>query len=294
MRYEAMLPFKFRMRNCQQGSEASISLKISRAGIVALPLGRDYGSIFCHGTHHMKTLDLQGNLLNLYVALAMGGFDESSGSWAPFDYWEGTIRYRDQEFSPLTDIATIWPEVLRLRLSTHCDDDGLWSISLPGQSPSAIGAADQPAGESQAFRVADPIHGYCLAIVWNQFGPEVPDVFESSWAGCVPLEHYNVPLDTSVDFDGVVKPLQVQKAAEILRTSPLDASQAGPLMQAAFFLGVQVVQIKPQEPGHRWSIQVGNRADSQILASALTAAGIAAEAASHHAFHAVYFEYGQD
>ncbi|MDF5940431.1 hypothetical protein P4198_00870 [Pseudomonas aeruginosa] len=49
----------------------------------------------------MKTLDLQGNLLNLYVALAMGGFDESSGSWAPFDYWEGTIRYRNQEFSPL-------------------------------------------------------------------------------------------------------------------------------------------------------------------------------------------------
>lgn len=46
----------------------------------------------------MKTLDLQGNLLNLYVALAMGGFDESSGSWAPFDYWEGTIRYRDEEF----------------------------------------------------------------------------------------------------------------------------------------------------------------------------------------------------
>lgn len=261
---------------------------------MALPQGRDYGSIFCHGTHHMKTLDLQGNLLNLYVALAMGGFDESSGSWAPFDYWEGTIRYRDQEFSPLTDIATIWPEVLRLRLSTHCDHDGLWSITLPGQSPSAIGAADQPAGEPQAFRVADPIHGYCLAIVWNQFGPEVPDVFESSWAGCVPLEHYNVPLDTSVDFDGVVQPLQVQKAAEILRTSPLDASQAGPLMQAAFFLGVQVVQIKPQEPGRRWSIQVGNRADSQILASALTAAGIAAEAASHHAFHAVYFEYGQD
>lgn len=83
----------------------------------------------------MKTLDLQGNLLNLYVALAMGGFDESSGSWAPFDYWEGTIRYRDEEFSPLTDIATIWPEVLRLRLSTHCDDDGLWTISLPGQPP---------------------------------------------------------------------------------------------------------------------------------------------------------------
>ncbi|WP_347784279.1 hypothetical protein [Pseudomonas kurunegalensis] len=30
----------------------------------------------------MKTLDLQGNLFNLNVALAMGGFDESSGSWA--------------------------------------------------------------------------------------------------------------------------------------------------------------------------------------------------------------------
>ncbi|MNF07044.1 hypothetical protein D3C80_2071300 [compost metagenome] len=86
----------------------------------------------------------------------------------------------------------------------------------------------------------------------------------------------------------------MQKAAEMLRTSPPEASQTGPLIQAAHVLGVQIVQIKPQEPGRRWSIQVGNRADSQILASALTAAGIAAEAASHHSFHAVYFEYGQD
>lgn len=170
---------------------------------MALPLGRDYGSIFCHGTHHMKTLDLQGNLLNLYVALAMGGFDESSGSWAPFDYWEGTIRYRDQEFSPLTDIATIWPEVLRLRLSTHCDHDGLWSISLPGQSPSAIGAADQPAGESQAFRVADPIHGYCLAIVCipvmlptgsSDCDPPVLEVLPSHSSGCDPLRRRSCPI----------------------------------------------------------------------------------------------------
>ncbi len=100
MRYEAMLPFKFRMQKLPiglRGLNFTPNIKSRDSGT---PLGRDYGSIFCHGTHHMKTLDLQGNLLNLYVALAMGGFDESSGSWAPFDYWEGTIRYRDQEFSP--------------------------------------------------------------------------------------------------------------------------------------------------------------------------------------------------
>lgn len=162
LRYEAMLPFKFRMRNCQQGSEASISLQISRAGIVALPLGRDYGSIFCHGTHHMKTLDLQGNLLNLYVALAMGGFDESSGSWAPFDYWEGTIRYRNQEFSPLPRsgllinrpvnpklsasqtlfTVTDWPSFgissvprFRTYLSRHGQAVSLWSTTMFRSTP---------------------------------------------------------------------------------------------------------------------------------------------------------------
>ncbi|HHH9443035.1 TPA: hypothetical protein ACP32N_005023 [Pseudomonas aeruginosa] len=234
----------------------------------------------------MKTLALQGNLLNFYVALALGNFTEDP-DWAPFDFWEGNIRYRGNEFSPLTDIEMIWPQVIRLRLTTHDAGNGYWAVTLPRKS-----AVTQAFAESvetfPTFCVADPLHGYCLAVVWSVFGSEVPDTYESTWAGSVPLEPYNVPLDTQVDYEGVVKPLQAQQAAKLI-TKPADTPDFQACIQrAAKVLGVKVIEVKGQTTDKRASVRVSCRADAIAMANALTIAGYGAEAAAHRDYHGVF------
>ncbi|MBM3105533.1 hypothetical protein IIE18_10315 [Pseudomonas sp. V1] len=202
----------------------------------------------------MKTLDLQGNLLNFYVAMALGNFTEGP-DWAPFDFWEGSILYRGKEFSPLTEILDIWPEVLRLRLTSQDAGNGYWLVTLPKKS--AIRQAFGGTVETYpTFCVAEPLQGYCLAVVWSVFDSEVPDVFQSNWAGSVPLELYNVPFNTPVDYDGAVKTHQLNHAAKEL-TMPADSSEFQQCIQrASEVLGIKVLEVKPQTIAKRASIRL--------------------------------------
>lgn len=233
----------------------------------------------------MKTLALHGNLLNFYVALALGNFTEDP-DWAPFDFWEGDIRYRGKSFSPLTQINDIWPEVLRLRLSTQDAGNGYWLVTLPRKSALRQAFSDTVV-TYPTFCVADPLQGYCLAVVWSVFGEDVPDIFESSWAGHVPLDFYNVPFDTPVDFDGAVKEHQIARAAKLL-TKPADSPDFGFCIKAACkVVGVTVQEVREQTAIKRAAIRVNTPSSASTLAKALLVAGYKAETSAHNGIYEV-------
>ncbi|GLE85453.1 hypothetical protein VNPA120661_57790 [Pseudomonas aeruginosa] len=131
----------------------------------------------------MNTLELEGNLLNMFVALALGGV-EGENLFVPFDAWDCGIVYGGDTFSPHHDVAAIWPEVMRLRISTTDTGDGRWVVAMP----------TPPAGQSLPFPpylCTNPLDGYRYAIVWSVFGSEVPDTYESVHFGLVNLVPYN-------------------------------------------------------------------------------------------------------
>lgn len=78
----------------------------------------------------MNTLELRGDLLNLFVALAMGGV-EGQDIRAPFDEWDCGIIYKGNIFSPEKDVSLVWPTVMKLRISTTDVGDGRWKVTMP-------------------------------------------------------------------------------------------------------------------------------------------------------------------
>ncbi|MBB3105251.1 hypothetical protein [Azomonas macrocytogenes] len=145
----------------------------------------------------MKTLALQGNLLNLFVALAMGG-KEGEDLRVPFDEWDCGVVYEGDYFNPQRNVADIWSAVIRLRLSTQDAGNGHWIVTLPQKM------LDSEVVAFPTFCCADPLKGYCLALVWSVFGSEMPDEIESERFGQVPLAQYNVDFDEPVDYPAAV------------------------------------------------------------------------------------------
>lgn len=134
----------------------------------------------------MKTITLNGNLLNLYVALALGG-KEGVDLRVPFDAWDCGIVYKGNLFEPEKCISlgweSIWPAVLRLKIGCVPDLNDLWLATMPDSS-------DSNAVSFPPLFCLTPIDGYRIAIVWSVFGPEVPDTFESFLFGTVDLLQY--------------------------------------------------------------------------------------------------------
>ncbi|HDS1721742.1 hypothetical protein NPS53_09530 [Pseudomonas putida] len=135
----------------------------------------------------MNTLDLKGDLLNLFVALALGGV-EGQDVRAPFDEWGCGIVYKGAIFSPVTDIGAVWSEVLRLRISTTDAGEGRWLITSP--APIEGNAAPLP-----PINCTNPLAGYCYAIVWSAFGSTVPDMLATRLFGVVDLEQFNLDFE---------------------------------------------------------------------------------------------------
>lgn len=131
----------------------------------------------------MKTMDLKGNLLNMFVGLAMGG-TEGEDLFAPFDDWNAGILYRGNHFTPETNISAIWSTVIELRISTTDAGDGRWMVSMPAP-------ADSKSVPFPPYYCSNPLDGYRLAIAWSFFGPNVPDTFESEVFGQVALSLFN-------------------------------------------------------------------------------------------------------
>ena len=132
----------------------------------------------------MNTLELRGDLLNLFVALAMGGV-EGQDLRVPFDEWGCGIVYKGGIFSPEKDVSLVWPTVMKLRISTTDVGDGRWKVSMP----------DEAAPESHPFPpiyCTNPLSAYRHAIVWSVFGPKVPDTLDTKLFGVVNLEGYNL------------------------------------------------------------------------------------------------------
>lgn len=131
----------------------------------------------------MKTLELKGNLLNLFVALAMGGV-EGQDLLVPFDAWECGIGFRGNDFHPERDVAAVWPELLMLRIGSVDAGDDRWLVSMPDS------AHDQDEPFPPCI-CANPLDGIRLAVVWSVYGPEVTDTFDSELFGTVELAAYN-------------------------------------------------------------------------------------------------------
>jgi len=131
----------------------------------------------------MKTTELKSNLLNMYVAIALGGI-EGKDLFIPFDAWDCGIKYQGDVFDPAERIDLIWPTVKALKIGCVYDGEGLWLVSM----------AETTAGQAEPFlplQCTDPADGYRIAIVWSVFGSEVPNTFESSLFGTVDLTEYN-------------------------------------------------------------------------------------------------------
>lgn len=131
----------------------------------------------------MNTMDLKGNLLNMFVALAMGG-TEGEDFCVPFDDWDAGILYRGNCFTPETDISAVWDTVVGLRISTTDTGDGRWLVSMPAP-------ADSNTEPFPPHYCSNPLEGYLLAIVWSRYGANVPDTFVSEVFGQVPLRLFN-------------------------------------------------------------------------------------------------------
>lgn len=131
----------------------------------------------------MKTLELKGNLLNMFVALAMGG-TEGDDLRVPFDEWDCGIIYKRNNFTPEKDVGAIWAEVMRLRISHADAGHGRWLVTMPSSDSSQVPPFPQ-------CDCSNPLDGYRLAIVWSAFGPEVPDTIESRLYGLVTLSPFN-------------------------------------------------------------------------------------------------------
>lgn len=132
----------------------------------------------------MNTLELRGDLLNLFVALALGGV-EGKDVIAPFDEWGLGIVYKGNIFLPEKDVSLLWPTVLKLRISTNDTGDGRWMITLP--CPNKPNTKPMP-----PVFCTNPLVGYRYAIVWNAFGPTVPDTLDTQLFGVLKLEGFNV------------------------------------------------------------------------------------------------------
>lgn len=79
----------------------------------------------------MNTLELRGDLLNLFVALALGGV-EGQDLRVPFDEWGCGIVYKGSIFSPEKDVALVWPTVMGLESALLMLGTGVgWSRYLP-------------------------------------------------------------------------------------------------------------------------------------------------------------------
>ncbi|NVL49845.1 hypothetical protein F2S72_08845 [Pseudomonas syringae pv. actinidiae] len=132
----------------------------------------------------METMDLRGDLLNLFVAQAMGGVLDVA-LCAPFDEWGCGIIYQGRIFSPEKDVSLIWAQVMKLRISTTDVGDGRWLITMPAPT-------DQDSVPFPPTYCENPLSGYCYAIVWGAFGPTVPDTLETTLFGTVNLELFNL------------------------------------------------------------------------------------------------------
>ncbi len=132
----------------------------------------------------MNTLELRGDLLNLFVALALGGV-EGQDLRVPFDEWGCGIVYKGSIFSPEKDVALVWPTVMGLRISTTDVGDGRWMFTLPAPT-------DRHSTPLPPIYCTNPLAAYRHAIVWSVFGPTVPDTLETRLFGVVNLEGYNL------------------------------------------------------------------------------------------------------
>ena len=131
----------------------------------------------------MKTLESKGHLLNMFVALAMGG-KEGDDLRVPFDDWDCGIIYKGNNFRPERDVGAIWPEVMRLRISHADAGHGRWLVTMPSSNDSQV-------PPFPPCDCANPLDGYRLAIVWTAFGAEVPDTIQSRLFGLVTLSPFN-------------------------------------------------------------------------------------------------------
>lgn len=132
----------------------------------------------------MKTMELQGDLLNLFVAKAMGGVIDADLR-APFDEWGCGVNYKGGIFSPEKDVSSIWAQVMKLRISTQDVGDGRWLITMPAPT-------DEKSVPFPPTYCTNPLSGYRYAIVWSAFGPNVPDTLDTSLFGTVNLEFFNL------------------------------------------------------------------------------------------------------
>lgn len=132
----------------------------------------------------MKTMELNGQLLNLYVSLTLGA-TEGEDLFFPFDDWEHAgVTYKGQYFEPEKNIAQVWPLVLKLRISAQDVGDGRWVVTLPAPT-------DSQAVPFPPYYCTNPQIGYLYAIVWSFFGAEVPNSYQSVDAGLVDLTAFH-------------------------------------------------------------------------------------------------------
>lgn len=132
----------------------------------------------------MNTLELKGDLLNLFVAKAMGGVLDVDLR-VPFDEWGCGIIYKGGIFSPEKDVSLIWSQVMKLRISTRDVGDGRWLITMPAPT-------DEASTPFPPICCTNPLAGYSYAIVWNAFGPSVPATLDTALFGTVNLRPFNL------------------------------------------------------------------------------------------------------
>jgi hypothetical protein len=118
----------------------------------------------------MKTLELKGNLLSFYVALALK-LDSNPDFWVPWDYWEGDISVNRHQFGPFDTpdahtqnnaFGQLYPTAKTLKLSATPEGE-MYRMQLPSGA---------------AFLAQDLLYGYALAIVHACFGETVPDHYD--------------------------------------------------------------------------------------------------------------------
>jgi hypothetical protein len=132
----------------------------------------------------MNTLELRGDLLNLFVALALGGV-EGDDIRAPFDEWGCGVVFKGNIFCPEKDVSLVWPTVMKLRISTLDVGDGRWLVTMP--APTEKGSLPFP-----PTYCINPLAAYRHAIVWYAFGATVPDTLDTRLFGKVNLEAFNL------------------------------------------------------------------------------------------------------
>jgi hypothetical protein len=122
---------------------------------------------------HMQLQNLKGNLLSLYLAVAL----ESSKKGlirAPWDDWQCDIIFNRREFGPFdtpqavsnpNTLHAIMPLVAQWQLSSRPIGSGRWLVETP---------------DGQSYIGSSLIHAYTLAVIGSTLGQELPDWYEDA------------------------------------------------------------------------------------------------------------------